>query len=203
MTVPVGADRFAGKIGDEDRYRAGAYSLLAALMRREPDDALLSRVADLAETPGEGELGAALATLGMAARSADTEALKHEYFALFIGIGRGELLPYGSWYQTGFLMERPLGELRTDLARLGFARADGTAEPEDHVAALCEVMSMLAAQAESDDAQREFFSRHMGPWFERFFADLAAARSASFYRAVARFGNAFTGFEKAYLGMDA
>lgn len=184
---------------EEDQYRAGAYSLIAALLRSEPDTALLGRVAELAEVSVADELGAAMSTLGMAARSVSAEDVKHEYFALFIGIGRGELVPYGSWYLTGFLMERPLGELRKDLARLGFQREAPNKEPEDHAGALCEVMAMLVQEENSLEHQREFFLRHMAPWFDRFFSDLGKAKGASFYRAVARFGASFTAFEKEFL----
>jgi len=189
---------------DEDqRYRAGAYSLLGALLRSEPDAALLERVSGLAGVPAADELGAAMSTLGLAAQSVDAESIRHEYFDLFIGIGRGELVPYGSWYMTGFLMERPLSELRTDLARLGYARDEGVKEPEDHAGALCEVMSMMVQETDSEERQREFFSRHMEPWMERFFGDLARSKSASFYRAVARFGAAFVAFEKEFLGRSS
>lgn len=99
-------------------------------------------------------------------------------------------------------MERPLGELRDDLARLGFARDAANREPEDHVGALCEVMSLLIGEPDSRARQREFFSRHMAPWLGRFFSDLGAAKSASFYRAVARFGAAFAAFENDYLEME-
>ncbi len=203
MCPEGGGDGSPGDSAEENRYRAGAYSLLGALMRHEPDAELLARVGELASVDPKGELAAAMATLGLAARSVKTEEAKHEYFALFIGIGRGELVPYGSWYLTGFLMERPLGELRTDLMRLGFERDAANKEPEDHVGALCEVMAMLVAEDDSLDRQREFFSRHMAPWFERFFKDLSCAKSASFYRAVARFGAAFTEFEKEFLEMKA
>ncbi|KAA3630685.1 MAG: molecular chaperone TorD [Proteobacteria bacterium] len=192
----------AQAIVEEDRYRAGAYSLLGALLRAEPDEALLERVRAFAQTVAEGELATALSAVGMAARTVSVDDCRQEFFALFIGIGRGELVPYGSWYLTGFLMERPLGELRADLARLGFVRDESTREPEDHVGALCEVMSMLVQETDSLDRQRKFFSRHMAPWLERFFADLAAAKSASFYRAVARFGTSFSAFEKNYLQME-
>ncbi len=202
-SVERGGDGAGGEAAADNGYRAGAYAMLGALMRREPDRALLDRVGGLSAVDPQGELAAAMSALGMAARSMSEEAAKHEYFALFIGIGRGELVPYGSWYLTGFLMERPLGELRSDLARLGFERESSNRDPEDHVGALCEVMAMLAEEDDVLDRQREFFSRHMAPWLERFFQDLSAAKSASFYRAVARFGAAFTEFEKEYLQMQA
>jgi TorA maturation chaperone TorD len=113
------------------------------------------------------------------------------------------LVPFGSWYQTGFLMERPLGELRDDLRVLGFERAEGVSEPEDHVAALCEVMAQLITAGEPLVNQTRFFATHMEPWLGRFFADLQAAKGAVFYGAVGRFGAAFVDFERRYLSLPA
>ncbi|MEW8584258.1 MAG: molecular chaperone TorD family protein, partial [Candidatus Thiodiazotropha sp.] len=112
-----------------------------------------------------------------------------------------ELVPYGSWYLTGFLMEKPLGRLRDDLARLGFQRQEGVTEPEDHVAALCEVMGMLITEGIEFERQSHFFESPMAGWLERFFADLSEAKTAVFYRAVGRFGAAFAAMEKRYLSM--
>jgi TorA maturation chaperone TorD len=122
---------------------------------------------------------------------------------LFIGLGRGELVPYGSWYVTGFLMERPLAELRVDLKRLGMERQEDVHEPEDHVAALCETMSLLVLSGDEApfDEQREFFSKHLAPWIGRFFGDLAAAPSAHFYRSVGLLGERFMEVERTYFSM--
>jgi TorA maturation chaperone TorD len=111
-------------------------------------------------------------------------------------------VPYGSWYLTGFLMEKPLGDLRRDLAELGYERQENVHEPEDHVAALCEVMALLI----SDDglpfgSQRRFFETHVSSWIETFFNDLEQAKAADFYRAVGRLGGAFIRLEKQYLSM--
>ncbi|MET0054159.1 MAG: molecular chaperone TorD family protein, partial [Candidatus Thiodiazotropha sp. 6PLUC10] len=130
-----------------------------------------------------------------------SETVDDEFHDLFIGMGRGELVPYGSWYQTGFLMERPLGRLRTDLNLLGFQRQDGVTEPEDHVAALCEVMAMLIQESQSVQVQSQFYETHLASWLARFFTDLSEAKSAIFYRAVGRFGKAFIALEKRYLNM--
>ncbi len=118
-------------IGDEQRYRASACSLLAALLREPPGAELLAQVAQLSPQgdAGADELSQAMAGLAEAARNCDPEALEDEYNALFIGVGRGEMVPYGSWYLTGFLMEEPLSQLRDDLAALGFERSDETHEP--------------------------------------------------------------------------
>jgi len=192
--------------GDADR--AGVYALLGALLARPPDTAMLAAVRAIpARVPVGSEeargMAAAWAMLRQAAEQAEIERLGEEYQELFIGIGRGELLPYGSWYLTGFLMERPLAELRRDLWALGFERQEQVREPEDHVAALCETMSLLAGgdPAATLEQQREFFGRHIAPWMGRFFADLVQARSARFYRAVGLVGENFLEVERNYLAM--
>jgi TorA maturation chaperone TorD len=186
----------------EQQYRAGTYSLLAALLRSAPEQALLDHVTDLAAIKQTNdELLFAMSVLGLAAKDVTPEKISDEYHALFIGLGRGELVPYGSWYLTGFLMEKPLAVLREDLAQLGFERNSDTHEPEDHVAALCEVMAMLINDGQELARQVDFFETHMAPWFDRFFTDLSAAKSAVFYRAVGRFGAAFTELERDYLAM--
>ena len=194
---PVDADRLA-----EDQYRAGAYSMLAALLRQPPRQDVLNVVTGLADGLEEkDDFAVAMSMLGLAARAATPAELDDEYHALFIGLGRGELVPYGSWYMTGFLMEKPLGVLRDDLASMGYARNDSTCEPEDHVAALCEVMALLIDEGRSPGEQTRFFNAHMSSWVGRFFSDLSEANSAVFYRAVARFGKAYFDFEKQYLAM--
>lgn len=178
-----------------DAARAQEYALLAALLASPPDAALLERIARLR---GDGtQLGAAHATLAEAAKDADAEEVGREFFDLFVGVGRGELLPYGSYYLTGFLNERPLARLRDDLQALGIERADGQSEPEDHAAALCEIMAGLAGGrfAVSAEAQQRFFERHLAPWIGRFFADLEIADASNFYRSVGSIGRIFIGIE--------
>lgn len=192
-------------IDDEQRYRASACALLAALLREPPDAALLARVAGLSPQgdADADELSKAMAALAEAARDRGAEALEDEFNALFIGVGRGEMVPYGSWYLTGFLMEEPLSHLRDDLAALGFERSAGTREPEDHAAAIFEVFSVMIADAYSHSEQHRFFVKHMKPWLGRFFADLANAKTADFYKPVARFGAAIIEMETAYLSMHS
>lgn len=187
----------------EDQYRAGAYSLLAELLRQSPQQDILNTVTGLADVVEEkDDLAIAMSILGLSARGAKINQLDDEFHALFIGLGRGELVPYGSWYLTGFLMEKPLGVLREDLARLGFTRNHGTYEPEDHVAALCEVMAQLISEGRDLDQQKSFFDVHISSWLAQFYTDLSEAKSAVFYRSVARFGKAFFDFEKQYLAMS-
>ena len=192
----------AGDQAEENQYRAVAYSMLAALLRNAPEQDVLNRVTGLADlVEDKDDFAVAMSMLGLSARAASPPEVDDEFHALFIGIGRGELVPYGSWYLTGFLMEKPLGVLREDLAAIGYQRSDGTCEPEDHVAALCEVMALMINDGHSLEQQSLFFDKHIAPWFGPFFMDLGEAKSAVFYRSVARFGKAFFDFEKQYLAM--
>ena len=190
-------------VEQEQQYRAAAYGMLAALLRDVPDAALMSQVAKFSGVDeGGDEMALSMSLLGLAAERCSIESVNDEYHALFIGIGRGELLPYGSFYLTGFLMEKPLGDLRDDLDRLGFEREAEVHEPEDHVAALCEVMAMLIQDGSSIDTQRVFFVSHINSWFKQFFTEMSAADNAVFYKAVARFGAAFLEIEKRYLSVE-
>lgn len=194
-----------GLVSEEDAIRANTYALLANLLARAPDAGTLSLLRRIAvPDTGEGwQMGSAWNALKFVATQADPIALSDEYFALFIGIGKGELMPYASWYLTGFLMERPLALLRRDLARLGLQVQDGVHEPEDHAAALCETMSLIINSGEEIpfSVQHAFFRQHLAPWMERFFNDLQTAESARFYRAVGQVGEYFMTIEQQYLAM--
>jgi TorA maturation chaperone TorD len=188
---------------ETDAARAYEYALLATLLSRAPDQALLARIARL---PGDtSPLGIAHAAIADAARSADTADVEREYFALFVGLGRGELLPYGSYYLSGFLHDRPLARLRADLATLSLARAASQAEPEDHAAILCEVMAgVVSGQFPAPPgSDRLLFERHLAPWIGRFFADLERANSADFYRTVGALGGMFIDIETEAFALPA
>ncbi len=196
------ASTTAELLDEEQAYRRGAYGVLARLLRSPPDRQILDQVSGFARVAAQqNEMALAMSVLGLAASTSRPDAVDDEFHALFIGIGRGELVPYGSWYLTGFLMERPLGRLREDLTALGFARQEGVSEPEDHVAALCEVMAILIDEGASLEQQSRFFKSHLADWLERFFSDLGEAGAAVFYRAVGRFGAAFVALEQRYLSM--
>jgi TorA maturation chaperone TorD len=178
-----------------DRARADEYALLGLLLIRAPAGDLLNRLSTLKgdATP----LGMAHLRLGLAARAAKEGENESEFFRLFIGLGRGELLPYASYYLTGFLHERPLAKLREDLADLGVERVEQVREPEDHIAMLCEVMSgLISGQFASETiGDKEFFDRHLKPWVGRFFADLELVSTTEFYKAVGALGRTFMDIE--------
>jgi TorA maturation chaperone TorD len=185
-------------VAEEDLLRAELYDFLGLLLARPPEAALLARTAALT---GDGSpLGQAVSDLAARAARTTEPAAEREYTRLFIGIGRGELLPYASYYMTGFLNEKPLAKLRDDMARLRIARTEAVSEPEDHVASLCEMMGGLIVgrfgAPASLEAQREFHAKHVAPWAGHFFSDLTSAQSAEFYGAVGAVGRAFMDIER-------
>lgn len=202
--MTVGRQNVVDPLSPEDRARADVYALLGALLARAPDEKMLAllRGIQVPEASDQSVMADAWRALSKAALEADATALEDEYYALFIGLGRGELVPYASSYLTGYLMERPLADLRAELARLGYARQDAVKEPEDHAAALCEVMGMIIADDElSLEHQRGLFQTFLAPWIEEFFEDLGDAESSHFYGAVGRFGRVFISIEKECLSM--
>jgi TorA maturation chaperone TorD len=178
-----------------DAARAQEYALLATLLASAPDTRLMSRLARL--RGDASPLGMAHAALGEAAARLGQERVAQEHFTLLVGVGRGELLPYGSYYLTGFLYERPLARLRADLERLGIEHAGNATEPEDNAAVLCEIMAALVGGAveAADGADREVFERHIAPWMGRFFADLESCPAADFYARVGALGSTFLDIE--------
>lgn len=180
---------------EDDILRSQQYGFLARMLGVAPSADLIAKVAEMEgdETP----LGQAYGHLARKAANTSPVAMEREYFDLFIGVGRGELLPYASFYLTGFLNERPLADLRGDLAVLGVVRVEGRHEPEDHIAFLFDVMSGLAAGRFDDGGLNEhlFYQRHLAPWAAQFFDDLAIAPSADFYRPLAEIGRVFMDIE--------
>lgn len=178
----------------EEAARADLYGLLATLLYAPPSQALLDTIA-AAPAGGGGVLELAWNGLVLACRQAQADAIRAEYELLFIGVGKPEVMLYGSYYLSGFLMEKPLVALRTDLANLGLQRPESVLESEDHIAFLCEVMRTLIA---GDDAvpanvatQKTFFAMHMQGWVIDACAAIEAHPQAAFYRAVAGLARSF------------
>lgn len=199
---PDQPEPFVHDIDEIDLLRSQEYDLLANLLGRAPTRHLLGLLAGL---DGDASpLGRAHRALAEAARNADPDAVSREFFDLFVGVGRGELLPYASYYLTGFLNERPLARVREDLAVIGIEGTASLSEPEDHIAFLLEAMAALAsARIEAEPgAERRFFDRHLKPWAERFFADLEGAKFASFYRHVGALGRLYMEIEAEAFAID-
>ena len=183
--------------------RTDGYVLLASLLGRPPSTELRGVVSELAWPDTLPQwLDHSLAALQSAARELTAETIETEYRHLFDGPGNGEIIPYASWYLEGKIQSRSLAELRSDLYRLGIVKQTLNPEPEDHVAALCETMSIMA-QAHDEfplPVQARFFARHLSGWIGAFFRDLSAAHHAVFYRAVGACGADFMQCESRFLG---
>ena len=191
-------------ISEEDDLRAQLYEFLATLLRVEPTDAVVEQVANL--SGDDTSIGQASSTLAHLAQKMDGTSVRNEYVDLFIGVGRGELLPYCSYYLTGFLNEKPLAKLRQDMAAIGIARADGVKEPEDHIASLCDMMAGLIRGQFSRSftlaEQASFFKKHLAPWASLFFNDLESAKNAVFYAPVGSIGKVFMDIESKSFDME-
>lgn len=178
----------------EETARADLYGLLATLFYGPPSQSLLDTIASV-PSQGDSVLEQAWTNLSFCSKGIMAEYAREEYETLFIGVGKPEVMLYGSYYLSGFLMEKPLAELRTDLARLGLQRDDSVPESEDHIAALCEVMRYLIA---SDDVlhanlatQKQFFAEHMQKWVTTMCDAVIAHPEAQLYAAVANLAKRF------------
>ena len=190
---------------EEEIIRADMYQFLAGILQREPSDKLVNSYKSLSgdKTP----IGEAFGVLSKLADKIPTEDIRSEYMDLFIGMGRGELLPFGSFYITGFLHDKPLAKLRRDLNSIGIKREESFKEPEDHIACLCEIMSGMISGTYGKNftlaEQRNFFKVHVQPWAEHFFTDLEGAKTALFYSPVGTIGKLFMQIESEAFEMDA
>jgi TorA maturation chaperone TorD len=197
MTVPISnVSTF-----DEETARAEVYGLLAALFYAPPSSELMAqlRVA-VTQAPVEGGLleESWVAVVAAARELSDAQAAD-EYAKLFGGVGKPEVYLFGSHYLSGFLNEKPLVRLRTELARLGLERDESMPETEDHFAYCCEVMRYLIAGDDVSVAnlteQKNFFGDHMQPWALQMCDAIAAHPRAKLYAKLAEFTRAFLSVE--------
>ena len=181
-------------IAPEEQARANFYALLARLFYAPPDAALLKA---LAESDLDGEaLGQAWRELSHAAAGADPEKTREEYEERFVGTGKAPVTLYTASYTMRFSNEVPLVALRSELATMGLGRQEGVHEPEDHIAALCEVMRhLIAAQRELSEQQR-FFSKWIAPAAEALCGAIDKDPGTVFYRHVSKFARAFFRLEQ-------
>ena len=197
-------------IAEEDQARADFYALLANLFYRAPDERLLQAILIAPEptaAASDHALVEAWAALAAASGVVTPDALSEEFEMLFIGVGRASVMLYGSYYQAGFLNEKPLAELRTDLARMGFSRDGAVPETEDHIAAICDVMRAMilgdvANASATLDEQRQFFLKHLQPWVIACCDATINNENSNYYKRVAAFAKAFFVIEIEAFGMQ-
>ena len=198
MTVEATIEMTSPPIAPEDEVRAHLYALLGNLLLQVPDQSTLDQLSAL--QGDAGEVGSVINTLSQLAKSMASDAVEREYNILFIGVGRGEVLPYASYYLTGFLHEKPLADLRAKMRGLGIRRKQGIPEPEYHLGALCEMMAGMITGAFGQpmplQVQKEFFNAHIAPWAAHCFSDLEKAESAVLYAPVGSLGQLLVGIEQ-------
>jgi TorA maturation chaperone TorD len=210
----------------EDQARADLYALIARLLLAPPDEALL---ADLAQAdsltsqqtgnplanplanppanPPDYPLDLAWEKLILTAAIMDVCSIRDEFNALFVSIGTPQIDPYASLYLSGFMNEKPLAALRTELAHLGLARVPGVGVLEDHLAALCETMRLLITGDQGgtrQPLQRQwlFFEKHIASWYARCLHDIRSVKGVNFYLQVADFTQAFLSIEAQAFEME-
>jgi TorA maturation chaperone TorD len=192
-------------VASEDRLRADLYNFLGLILSGPPDQILLDQCAGL--SGDDSELGKAISGLSRVAKASKPSRVESEFNALFIGLGRGELLPYASYYLTGFLNEKPLATLRSDMAARTMTRAPNVYEPEDNIASLMEMMAGMIVgrfgQPASLDDQKTFFNKHIAPWAGHFYSDLEAAKNSILYASLGAVGREFMNIEREAFRMAA
>ncbi|WP_170464176.1 TorD/DmsD family molecular chaperone [Ruegeria arenilitoris] len=193
------------EVSAEDRLRADFYNFLGLLLSAPPDQLLLDQVSGL--SGDDTDLGQAIQAMARVAKVTKPAAAEREFNALFIGLGRGELLPYASFYLTGFLNEKPLAQLRNDMAARGITRAQNVFEPEDNIASLMEMMAGMIVgrfgSTASLEDQKVFWSKHIGPWATHFYSDLEGAENSVLYASIGTAGRVFMEIEREAFRMTA
>lgn len=207
MTETATAVAVPHPLSPEDRGRADFYALLARLFADAPDAALLAAIGRADPIGGDAPFARAFDRLVAASGAMDEEAAAQEYTDLFIGVGKSEINLHASHWLAGAMMERPLVELRSDLAALGLARRSDVAMVEDHLSALCETMRLLIAGHEDRKpapvaTQRAFFERHIAPWVFSCCTAMKHCTIANYYQRVGEFAEQYMALDRDALAMD-
>ena len=203
VSIVQPVDTVPDPVTPEDAARAAFYGLIARLFVAPADAELLRALGTSADAASDGNAEFPVAWRGLcgAASVCEPDLVAEEFETLFVGVGKPEILPYASSYLAGFMNEKPLAQLRADLADLGLARHADVKETEDHMAAICESMRHLVldeslTQAEREARQRAFFVRHVAPWYAALCNAIEAHPAADFFRTVARFVRAFLDLDR-------
>jgi TorA maturation chaperone TorD len=190
-------------IAPEDLLRAQCYRMLARFLSSPPTGADLAAGSKL--IGDDSDLGRAISAFAHVCARSPPATVADEFHDLFVGLVRGELVPYGSYYLTGFLHEKPLAKLRQDMSRLGVVREQNVAEPEDHIASLCEMMAGFIdgslGRPLALEEQKAFFSAHIGNWAPVLFRDMEAAKASILYAMLGSIGRVFLDIEERAFAM--
>ena len=130
-----------------------------------------ARCATAGSVEGDGALAQALNDLAQAASHTSARDATLEFDATFIGVGKAPVNTYLSHYHPGARKEAVLVKLRYTLAELGLARTAASAEPEDNLTAVLEVMRHLVAAGSDEQSlqrQRDFFAGYLQPAYGSF-----------------------------------
>ncbi len=188
-------------------WRRDQYSFLAACLAEEPSQDLVQFLVEHKEqlqppSGGSGVMAEGWSTVteffanGHQGVEAIHEAILDDFTELFIGPYGKPIQPYESFYLEECLCGGPLESVKTFLQDVGFEKADGFRELEDHIAFELECMRFLISkQLDSDDPtaaegwlawQRAFLAEHLLTWGFRFSDDVAKKAQTPFYKGVAQ-----------------
>ena len=196
--------KIVDNVNEEDQLRADMYSFLANLLRSEPDEKLVKQLTTLESD--DSPIGKSIKILSKLATSLDLPTIRDEYVRIFVGVGRGEILPFASYYLTGFLKDKPLAKLRQDMQKIGIKLEENVKEPEDHIASIFDMMSGLILgkfeKKYSITEQKDFFNKHLAPWVDLLMRDIESSKIAVFYSPIGTIGKEFMEIERASFSMN-
>jgi TorA maturation chaperone TorD len=195
-----------GVLAPEDEGRLQLYALLARLFAAGPDEELLRALAQAAGSAGsDGALAQAFDALAQAAAQTSARGATLEFDATFIGTGKAPVTTYLSHYHSGVRKEVVLVNLRDTLTELGLTRTAASAEPEDNLTAVLEVMRHLVAAGSDQPSllrQREFFARYLQPAYRAFCDAAHKANVSEYYQAAVRLLDVFLESEQLQFEME-
>ncbi len=186
-------------LDEVDRARAQTYALLARLFCAPPDAALLRAIVDSDEPAAEATaapLALAWNGLKQACAASSDAAAREEYDSVFVGTGKAEVTLYHGAYVPHSEAGSYVVDLRAFLAAHGLARRDSVKEPEDHIAAVLEIMRHLIVEARADiDEQKAFFNAYVWTGAAAVCDAICACAKLRLYHYVARYARSFLELE--------
>jgi TorA maturation chaperone TorD len=200
---------FRRTLAPEDQARADLYAVLGRLYADAPDQPFLKALADSGRMAVDAAHPLALAwnRLADASTAMDAEAAAQEYTDLFVGVGKCDVNLHASHWISGFMIEKPLVDLRNDLAALKITRQEAATMLEDHLSALCETMRMLVAgdgerPPVTVEQQRNFLQKRLLSWAFDCCTAIEKSSLANYYRRVAELTAQFLTLERDSLAID-